>query len=216
MQARTSVVLMVLAALLGVLVAVQASLPLFEPEPIEPIDSSLGELSDSSSSTSLDQFAPPPLASLTETVDRPLFNNTRRVPESPVVVTSEPDAPEPVSATPPNLKLTAVVINGEDRVAVVRLPEGNLFERLREGDQVEGWLVDQVGPQSLRLLRGKTPHVVDLRSFEPAPARPAARRSAARAAANPSPARSATQSRPRRPTRGPRQRSRARSQTPQQ
>lgn len=208
MQAPTSTVLMVLAALLAVLVSVQASLPLFDPEPIKPIESSLSELSDGMSSAALDQYAPPPLASLTETVDRPLFSSTRRVPAEPTVAAQLPDAPAPVSVNPPDVKLTAVVINGEDRVAVVRLAESSVFERLREGDQVEGWLVERIGPQSLRLLRDKTPHEVDLRSFEPAPARPAAKRAAARAAAKRLPTPSGTQSRPRRPKRGPRQRSR--------
>jgi hypothetical protein len=200
----SSVTLGVLALLLSALVWFELTQGGSTPAPIEPVSSSLTEMDTALASPVLEAFAPPDLGALTETVDRPLFAASRR-PAAPAPVVAAPREPELVEPLrPPELTLTAVVIAGDDAVAVVRSREGNQVERLRQGDEYQGWEVERVAPEALHLLRDGTRHEIALRKFEaaPRPAAPVPRGPAARAA-RPAPA----AARPRRPQQGPRQRS---------
>lgn len=85
--------------------------------------------------------------------DMPLFTPSRRRPVPPPVVETAAAPPPPPRQEPPasapELKLAGVVEGPDGSVAVV--DNGGRVERLRLGDQVDGWLVTQIGPSSLKL-----------------------------------------------------------------
>lgn len=87
--------------------------------------------------------------------DLPLFTPSRRRPEPPPVIEAEaPPPPAPVvrpPAPPPELKLAGVVLGPEGAVAIVQAVGETRAERLRLGDQKDGWLVTGIEADSLKL-----------------------------------------------------------------
>lgn len=86
--------------------------------------------------------------------DMPLFTPSRRRPEPPAaVVAAPPPPPPPVQAAPPaappEIKLAGVVEGPEGAVAIIE--NNGEIERLRLGDQVDGWLVTGVEGFTLKL-----------------------------------------------------------------
>ena len=103
-------------------------------------------------------LGPPQLAA------RPLFRQTRRPPEIPVrdeapsveLVPSVPSVPQTSSEQAPSLRyqLTAVVITGNEAVAYLINPADLGLIRLRKGDQIDGWTLHTVSPDSVVLGYG--------------------------------------------------------------
>ncbi len=150
----------------------------------------------------------PPLATLTETVDRPLFSPERRPSlETPEVVMAAPVA-SAREEPPPSLVLTAVVLEPGRRLALFRRGVGDTALRALEGERVEGWTVQSVREDGVTLERDGRVHEIDLRTFRPPPPPVALPRTVRRgeqaAGAQPEAERPR---RPRRPLRGPRARS---------
>ncbi len=93
------------------------------------------------------------LDQLSATRDRPLFSPTRRPPAPPPVVV--PVAPPP--PPPPNVALLAVVMDGDDARAVVRVGQEAKSVRVQIGDDIGGWKVGQIEARQLvLLLNGRT------------------------------------------------------------
>jgi hypothetical protein len=94
----------------------------------------------------------PPLDQLTQTRDRPIFFAGRR--DGP------PPAPPSVLAPPPasalaRYRITGVAISGEGRLAMAKdLGTGRLLT-LREGETLEGWMVESVTLEHLVLRSGE-------------------------------------------------------------
>lgn len=136
-----------LAALLvlALLVALQLAFPA-APAPVADVEGEAGE-------ASLPEFGgvelpPPPLADLSAMMERPLFMDTRRMPEP------EEAAPPP-PPTPLRLKLLGVAISGGSRVALFRNTSSKLLLQLAEGDSHDGWTLDAVDSKSARFSRGE-------------------------------------------------------------
>jgi hypothetical protein len=147
----------------------------------------------------------PALVDLTETLDRPVFSPTRRpaqvaaaapVPEAPTMRNNE--------APPPDMKLSAVVIDAGRRFALLqRFPAGGTV-RVAQGDVVDGWTLSEVRADGVTLRKNDQRHEIVLRTFEPAPAAPrrAGQRESTEQAAPVQ--RVVPRPPPRRPLRGPR------------
>lgn len=155
----------------------------------------------------------PPLASLTDTVDRPLFSPDRRPSEAgPEEATGLEEILPVATSAPPSLTLSAVIIERDRRQALLVPIGGGAVKHVMEGEEVDGWTLGEVREQGVTLLRGDDRHELALRTFEPPP-QPASPRAAPRAAApaRAEPARPPGTAlpipRPRRPLRGPRRRS---------
>jgi len=125
---------------------------------------------------------PPPKEDYASVAERPLFLPDRRPP---------PDDPEPDDETLPEtlteldgMDLTAVVITPSTVSAWVRRPNQRETERLRLGDEFEGWTVKTIEPDRLVLERqGETDQLVlrdyaNAPAFVPPPPTPLARRQA--------------------------------------
>lgn len=81
----------------------------------------------------------PSLASLSETVERPLFLPSRRP-----VAAVENAAPATVAKDISGLAVVGVVMASEERMAILKHPDQQRALRVVEGDMVDGWLVEQV------------------------------------------------------------------------
>ena len=86
--------------------------------------------------------------------DMPLSTPSRRRPEPPAAVVEAPPPPPPPPqaappAAPPEIKLAGVVEGPEGAVAIVE--NNGEIERLRLGDQVDGWLVTGLEGFTLKL-----------------------------------------------------------------
>lgn len=95
-------------------------------------------------------FELPPLERLQETRDRPLFSPTRR----PPAVVAAPEAPPPIveSASLP-FDLTGIALGGDAPIAILHNKTTNEEVRLRQGDKIETWQLEQVADHYI-LLRG--------------------------------------------------------------
>ena len=83
-------------------------------------------------------FQMPPIEDFGETLDRPLFSKIRRPPAS--------DAPaeEPEKKRKVKVRLAGVVISPKERVALVQGTRGRDITRLREGQEIEGWVLESI------------------------------------------------------------------------
>ena len=85
-------------------------------------------------------FQMPPIEDFGETLDRPLFSKIRRPPPP------EPDAPaeKPEKKQTVKVRLAGVVISPKERVALVQKPRTREITRLREGQEIEGWVLESI------------------------------------------------------------------------
>ncbi|MGH1482976.1 MAG: hypothetical protein ACRBM6_30415 [Geminicoccales bacterium] len=92
-------------------------------------------------------------------VERPLFSASRR-PFSPAE--GKPAARSEPEVETLDLTLTGILLAGEDKVALLAHPKQGLL-RLRQGQKVDGWRVDQINGDEVRLKRGGKVTLLSLR-----------------------------------------------------
>lgn len=147
--------------------------------------------------TDADPATPPPgmevqprdLTKLRATLERPLFDDDRR---PNAVADAGGPAPEPAApAKLPPVRLSAVIVAADGSRTALLQPDGQEPQRVRQGEQVAGWQVDEIGDEAVVLHSGSERSAVPLRVFEPkatkASARPAAPRRAGETARRPPP-----------------------------
>jgi hypothetical protein len=120
------------------------------------------------------QFAAPPLTTLTESVERPLFSAGRR----PLA----PDQPAAAAATPikkGEFVLVGVSIRTDRRDALLRRNSTGTLAWVGEGDKLEGWTVKTVQPDRVTLEQGSEREELDLWTAENKPPAPPPARAAA-------------------------------------
>jgi hypothetical protein len=103
-------------------------------------------------------------------VDRPPFLSTRRAPSE-----EEPETPQvaiPVAPPPradaSQLRLTAVIVDGDRRTALVEHMNGTLF-RAMEGTRIENWKVDSVSDDQIQLEANGQQATLMVHRFDEAP-----------------------------------------------
>ncbi len=104
------------------------------------------------------------MSSPPQLVARPLFRQTRRPPEVPAQDEVTPVEPIPSAPFVPQAsseqvralphQLTAVAITGDKAVAYLVDPENLDLIRLKKGDQIDGWTLHEVSPNSVVLGYG--------------------------------------------------------------
>jgi type II secretory pathway component PulC len=95
-------------------------------------------------------LVPPEAALLDAIVDRPLFSALRRPFEAPMEV--EPAA-APVAVKTLSFKLAGTMLSGDARFALLAHPERGML-RLRQGQEVDGWRIEDVLGSEVLLRRG--------------------------------------------------------------
>ena len=143
--------------------------------------------------------------SFSETLARPLFMPNR---EPTGAESASPlPAPRDAKANANRYALSAIIIVDNERVALLKDTATGSLSRVREGESLAGWRVEEIHADGAVLNNGDTREELVLRTFGP-PAlatRPSDRRAGAadrRTAGSDS---EALPKRPRRPRRGPRQ-----------
>jgi len=97
-------------------------------------------------------------------VERPLFYADRKLPrELPRQESGVAQAP--ILSTPPELRLTAIVIEDDQAVALAEDPSGTA-RRLRKGEDVSGWEIKNIEEQTLILTNNGREHQIPLRKFD--------------------------------------------------
>ena len=129
-----------------------------------------------------DSAAPPPLeelpapglpalGSLTHTVERPLFTAQRRPPPPDALDEAAPALGELAlpSRAPSGYEVSAIVITEGDEIAYLRGPAGGVLKRLRIGEALDGWVLEEVRADGVVLLNGGRREELALRTFKAAP-----------------------------------------------
>lgn len=158
--------------------------PAAPPDPDEPAaigDGPTGNPGDVTVGTAEDATGRPipPLSTLSEIVERPLFMAGRTPLVAPV------PAPKPAArptATSEQVLLSAVVITDEQRVALVYTDRDDKLHQLRPGEIFKGWTLTEVRPEGMFLKQGPRERYIELAIT---PSRPAARARRGQAASGP-------------------------------
>jgi type II secretory pathway component PulC len=89
-------------------------------------------------------FAMPDKASLAVILERPVFSETRQP-------SGDPDS---VRAAPADFTLAGVVISPSERSALVQPGNGGMIQRVREGDDIGGWMLMEIALDRIKVRRG--------------------------------------------------------------
>jgi hypothetical protein len=108
-------------------------------------------------------FRMPPLASLREVVDRPLFSETRRP--------APAEAPKEPTAKLLNLTLVGIFLSVDRRQALVERGQPPRVEWVSERQKLDGWTVEAIGPDRIVLVRNDVRHEIVVKDR---PGKPAA------------------------------------------
>lgn len=113
-------------------------------------------------------FSPPPISAYAELIERPLFSRSRKAYAAPRPAPVAVAAPAPRAEAPrnSNFQLSGVIFDGEDFIALIRTNAGADLMEVRQGEIVEGWTVDAIGAEEIRLRRNGGEDVVSLRDNE--------------------------------------------------
>lgn len=141
---------------------------------------------------------------LSETLERPLFMPNRQPLEASVAASPQPES-QAVRPKANRYSLSAIIIVDDERVALLTDTATGGLSRVREGESLAGWRVEEIHASGAVLSDGKSREELALRSFAAPVVLPPARRTGEatnRSAGNEA---GALPNRPRRPKRGPRQ-----------
>ena len=94
-------------------------------------------------------FEPPQFDEFGDMLDRPLFFESRRLPEPPKVEAAPSAPPAPL-----RLRLEGIAIAGDSRIAVLRDLDDNRLIQLSEGMNHESWVLQSVSADRATFLRG--------------------------------------------------------------
>lgn len=115
----------------------------------------------------------PDINTLTETVERPLFEQSRRPPSEPEVANEGPPVPLHVF-------LSGIVIADGKRYAHIRSDNDARVRVLSEGDAVDRWRIQSILPDRVVLSSGDRTEEILLKDKEPERAAPPRRRAGPR------------------------------------
>jgi hypothetical protein len=95
-----------------------------------------------------DDFALPALNTYEQIVSRPLFMESRRPGQPP---SAEPPPPPPPATPPPiTLKLMGILSTPQGKMALIADAKGK-YKRMKLKDALEGWQIDEIKPDLLRM-----------------------------------------------------------------
>lgn len=150
---RTLVLLLLLS-----LAGAAATLPWLLPDPVKPLARADAVAPSRATTQTLPDL--PPLERLTVTATRPLFAPTRRPPADDTVSIALSDADR--SLILGRYAKTGVVVTKARRIVMLRDTVENKALRLKEGDRLEGWLIEAIGFATLVLRDGDNTLEFDL------------------------------------------------------
>jgi len=112
-------------------------------------------------------FSMPPLRNFSGVLSRPLFSETRRPPLQPAVA---------ADARAATFTLVGTILSAQERHALVEHGQPARLERISEGQDIDGWTVEQILPD--RVVFGRADARIEIKakdsSLRPVPSRRAA------------------------------------------
>jgi hypothetical protein len=99
-------------------------------------------------------FSLPPLASLKEVTERPLFSQTRRPPP--------PQASQDAIKQSGSLALDGIILSSEGRIALISHGKPPVLTHVAEGREIEGWTVLSIHADHIVLQRDATRQEIKL------------------------------------------------------
>lgn len=111
----------------------------------------------------------PPKEVFQSIADRPLFFNKRRPPPPyvPAPPGKKPPVRPPRKVGKPRIQLSAVIIIGEQKFALIKGGRQKGSRRLRVGEEVDGWKVTRIDADRLVLTNGAETEELLLRNYNP-------------------------------------------------
>jgi hypothetical protein len=152
----TGLLLLVCAAL-ATIVAVELS----GGVPLAPQVTAAAPAVDLGPEPELGTFEPPPPQRFDEISARPLFAPSRRPYEPPAL--PEAPVPLPVEVAPTPLQLIGVILTEQDRSALIQPLGGRRAIWVREGERLEGWMIEEIGRDRVLLRRDDLMETIALR-----------------------------------------------------
>jgi len=152
----------------------EVGLPLPDLSPAARPASPASVASAAAGPASLDLPRLEPIGAFAEVVERPVFFQTRRPPDP------EAEPPPQAEAAPKaDFVLSGLILSGKERLALLRPVRSATVERVHEGEEIEGWLVQAVKADRVVLKRGETVQEIRLED-KPPPPKPKSRRTRSR------------------------------------
>lgn len=163
MYRLTTILFVSLAFLSALIVAELRAVP---GSPIQPENVQLPVAASGPELTDPYRLSVPVLASLNETTARPLFSESRRSGE----IASVPmEVAPPVSGPGPSFFISAIVLTDNERAVLVTRPGTGDLVRIREGESIAGWTLQEVAADHAVFRKGDESQRVTLRTFGPPP-----------------------------------------------
>jgi hypothetical protein len=120
-------------------------------------------------------LAMPDRASLAVILERPVFSETRRPGEDPA------GAQAPAT----DFTLAGVVVSASERSALIKPGNGGMIQRLKEGDDIGGWMLEEIALDRIKIRRGVVEAEMLIDYAAPAPLIPRTESRKQKPAANP-------------------------------
>lgn len=95
----------------------------------------------------------PPLGTFSEMIKRPLFREDRSpyVPEAP----TEPEQPRDTGPDiTTQISLSAIVIDEDERIALIERRQDKKLQQLRQGEKFNGWTLNQIQADDITMQKG--------------------------------------------------------------
>ncbi|MCW2239552.1 hypothetical protein [Azospirillum canadense] len=108
----------------------------------------------------------PDRAALSETLERPLFNRSRR----PTPADLQAQEAGPTTAGTPPVALTGVILDPHIRIAVLKRLDNQANVQLRLGQEIEGWMVTDIAADRVKFSHKGDTSVLVLKSGATRPA----------------------------------------------
>lgn len=94
------------------------------------------------------------LETFSDITERPLFRQDRRpyVAEAPAEPKQPRDTGSDITA---QITLSGVVIDDDERIALIERKQDKKLQQLRQGDTFNGWTLDQIRPDDITMQKGQ-------------------------------------------------------------
>jgi hypothetical protein len=115
-----------------------------------------------------EEFVLPGIGQYSELVERPLFVEGRQPPEPSDEPTGEAAQPQAQASRPLSVTLSGVVITAQTRMALLRDNVTGEKARLKVGEELSGWRVQDIEPDRVVLARAGEVFEAELRVPHPA------------------------------------------------
>lgn len=107
-----------------------------------------------------------PLEEFSAIIERPLFFADRKL---PVEKNDNKEENKARNATPPNFRLSAIVIDDEEAIALVETRGKNETQLLRQGEVLSGWRLERIEEDAIVLRADDEQQRVQLHDFSSLP-----------------------------------------------